>query len=76
MPSVPLTKYGGGWGFSKDWLKSKTYKVKGAVTSAEAMGWIEVCDEYIQHDPGADVSRPLCFQAHNGSVCRRLEGHR
>ena len=75
MPSVPLTKYGGGWGYAPTWLKSKNYKVKGAVTSAVALGWIEVCDEYIQHDPEGDLARPLCFAVHDESVCRRLEGH-
>ena len=69
---MPMTKYGGGWGYAPTWLKSKNYKTKGAVTSAEAMGWIAVCDEYIQHDSEADVSRPLCTK----SLCKRLEGHR
>ena len=76
MPSVPLTKYGGGWGYAPGYLGISKYpKAKGSQPDAEIQRWIDLCEEYMAHDPEADVSRPLCFQVHRGSACRRLEGH-
>ena len=61
------------WAHSPGWLGGS--KVKGSVPDKQALDWIATCESYMQHDPEADISRPLCFAVHNGSVCRRLEGH-
>ena len=65
-----------GWAFAAGWLGGKGYKVKGDSPTRQVLDWIAVCESYMQHDPEADISRPLCMRVHSGSVCRRLEGHR
>jgi len=71
---VPTTDHG--WGHhAPGWLGGKGYKPKGSQPDAEVRRWIAVCESYMQHDPEADISRPLCFAVHDGAVCRRLEGH-
>ncbi len=61
------------WGFRPGYLSLSKYpKVKGDSPTRQVLDWIATCESYMQHDPEADISRPLCMKV----LCVKAEGHK